>query len=169
MDHVHNHSGYRQQNKIQLSCLFFLFAVAGCSNANTDHRSYAELVENLGGKVRVHLEFSGSEVTDADLAGLDFPDTVWSISLRETEITDEGARELIRAKNLEHANLQHTQLTDAAAEIFQQMPRLWQVNPDCPNVSREGFNRIVLHSRNVKPKDKTMYQQIPRLPEKYTK
>lgn len=140
--------------------------MAGCSGPVEDHGQYAAMVENLGGKVRVHLEFSGSSVTDAELADLDFPDTVWSISLRETEITDEGARELIRAKNLEHANLQHTQLTDAAAEIFQQMPRLWRVNPDCPNVSREGFNRIVLQSRNVKLEDKTMYQQIPRLPKK---
>ena len=165
MDHVHNHLAFRQQTNFQLSCLFFLFAVAGCSNANTDHRSYAERVENLGGTVRVHLDFSGSEITDDELLSLDLPETVFSISLRETPITNEGIAALVKVTNLENLNLQHTQITDAAEDTFKQMPRLWRVNPDCENVSLEAFNRIVLTSREKQKtlSDRKIYQQIPRL------
>ena len=78
--------------------------MGGCSGPAEDHRKYAAMVENLGGTVRVHLDFSGCEITDDELLSLDLPETVFSISLRETPITNEGIAALIKVKNLENMN-----------------------------------------------------------------
>jgi hypothetical protein len=99
---------------------------------------YDELVSQFGGRVEVHLNFAGSQITDADLARLEFPLAVRGIDLSRTSITDQGVAELLRAKGLERIVLTNTPVTDRSLEYFQQMPNLLHTDLDQSKVSVEG-------------------------------
>jgi len=97
---------------------------------------YGQTVAEAGGEVHIHLEFSRTDISDDDLANLQFPDTVRSISLHHTNITDQGVAELKRAKNLERVNLASTKITEAAVDHLKEIPNLWQAEITSPGVSQ---------------------------------
>ena len=77
----------------------------GCSDPITDHEAYAALIKEKGGRLYAHLDLKGTPITDRDLQNLVFPDTIHSISVSHTGITDKGSDELARCKNLERLDL----------------------------------------------------------------
>jgi len=115
-------------------------AVVGC-NGSPDgvatENTYGQDISRLGGEVQIHLEFGRTAITDEDLAKVEFPDTVRSISLHHTEITDKGVAELKRASRLETIDLSNTKITDAAVQVLMEMPHLWQAEVLSPGVSPE--------------------------------
>ena len=99
---------------------------------------YADEIRSLDGELQLYLDFEQSGITDDDLAALPLPDTVRSISLRDTAITDRGVAELIRAKNLERLNLQGTKITDGAIDHLTQIHRLFELNVGSTGLSEDG-------------------------------
>lgn len=91
---------------------------------------YQDIISRFGGQAEVHLDFSGTAITDGDLARLPLPETVRSIDLSRTQIGDAGLAHLRRAARLERLSLQGTQVTAAAASILKEMPYLWEVGLD---------------------------------------
>jgi Leucine-rich repeat (LRR) protein len=148
----------------QAICLLIFATTIGCGD--TSHREYAQLINDLGGEIHVHVELGGTEITDSDLASLDFPDTVRSIALCDSAISDAGARELIRGSNLEQIDLTNTQITDAALEDLKQLPRLCIVNIASPGVSPGAFGKIrfFVSERMVTITQRSPIQPLPRLP-----
>ncbi len=68
---------------------------AGCGG------NYQQAVQDFGGKAVMRVDLSNTEVTDDDLAAMDFPDTLREISLANTEITDRGVEHLQQFENLD--------------------------------------------------------------------
>lgn len=100
------------------------------------HR-YQDIISRFGGQAEVHLDFSGTAITDGDLARLPLPETVRSIDLSRTQIGDAGLTHLRRAARLERLSLQGTKVTAAAASILKEMPYLWEVGLDQSQVPIE--------------------------------
>jgi len=98
---------------------------------------YQDLVQSLGGRAEVHLDFSRTAITDGDLVNLPLPDTVRSIDLSVTQIGDAGLKHLLRGRRLERLNLSGTQVTAAGTETLKQMPYLYSVNLDQSQVPLE--------------------------------
>lgn len=138
-----------------------LGAVVGCSAAKHDnnddidrpkHRSvFGDKIHAIDGEVQIHLDFSGSAISDDDLAAIPFPDTVRSISLRDTKVTDRGVLQLQRARNLEKLDLGNTQVTNQILDILADIASLRTVYVTSPNYSQDNQEklRVVLarHSR----------------------
>jgi len=103
---------------------------SGCGS-----RNYEKTVESLDGKTVIRIDLSNTKVTDTDLAGIEFPDSLQAISLANTAITDVGVKTLLDAKNLEQVDLENTQITPASMEILEQLPKLQVVNIAGENVS----------------------------------
>ena len=141
-------------------------AVGGCGENTSSHNNYAQLVAKLGGELHAHVELGGTQISNDELARLELPDTVRSISLRDSAITDLGAAELKRGLNLERIDLTNTQITDAALEDLKQMPRLWVVDVAAPNVSPEAFGeiRFFVDRRSSSIKHRCSFTTLPRLP-----
>jgi len=95
-------------------------------------------VESLGGYANLEVDFSWSEISDDDLARMRVPDTVRSVSLANTRITDKGLSALTDLSNLEQINLMNTDVTDEGLEHLKESPRLWQVHLAGSKVSQEG-------------------------------
>jgi hypothetical protein len=138
---------------ILLCCL--ICALAGCSSTSHDNittqvDSYGKLIEDLGGKSKVMLDFSDSAITDADLAALPLPESVRGIDLSRTKVTDEGIASLTRAQNLEELVLIEVRITDASVEHLLAMPNLWNVRFDRVEISRQKMLELnkVLTERN---------------------
>ena len=136
----------------------------GCGG--TSHTDFAQQVRDLGGTMHVHVEFGGTDITDGDLVTLDFPDTVRSVSLCDTSITDAGARELAKGLNIEQIDLTNTKITDFALENLREMPRLWMMNAASPEVSPQAFGKIrfFLSDRMLKIQERSPILALPRLP-----
>ena len=150
------------------ACLLAMVVCSGgCGgDASSNHTVYAQLVTKLGGELHAHVELGGTQISDDELARLELPDTVRSISLRDSAITDLGAAELKRGLNLERVDLTNTQITDAALEDLKQMPRLWVVDVAAPNVSPEAFGKIrfFVDRRSSSIKRRCSFAALPRLP-----
>ena len=99
-------------------------------------------IEAIDGELQIHLDFSNSAITDNDLLAFPFPDSVRSISLRGTGISDRGVRELQRAKNLERVDLRGTQATDKVAETLKGLPRLWEANVGSTKMTAKGQRQL---------------------------
>jgi len=147
-----------------IGLLTFATSLIGCGG--TSHSDYAQIINDLGGEVHVHVELGGTAITDSDLASLDFPDTVRSISLRDTAVTDVGATELTRGFNIERVDLTNTQITDDAMKDLKQMSRLWVVDVAAPNVSPQAFGKIrfFVSDRMLTIDQRSPIQPLPRLP-----
>ncbi|MDG2409622.1 MAG: hypothetical protein P8M53_11490 [Pirellulales bacterium] len=147
---------------------YSLTAMIGCGG--TSHTDYAQDVRDLGGTMHVHVELGGTKITDADLASLDFPDTVRSISLCDTSISDTGAQELGRGLNIEQIDLTNTKITDASLEELRNIPRLCVVNVASPGVSPQAFGKIrfFISDRMIKIPGRSPIQPLPRLPSEPT-
>lgn len=86
-----------------------------------------ESVSSLGGEARLHLDFSGSSLTDADLATLPFLDVATEVDLSNTKVTNEGLTHLVKAERLELLNLESTAVSDEGIETLKKLPRLCEV------------------------------------------
>ena len=143
---------------------YSLTGLIGCGG--TSHTDFAQQVRDLGGTMHVHVDFGGTEITDGDLATLEFPDTVRSVSLCDTIISDAGAQELTRGPNIEQVDLTNTKITDLALESMREMPRLCTVNVASPEVSPQAFGKIrfFLSDRMLKIQGRSPILPLPRLP-----
>ncbi len=70
------------------------------------------------------LEFNRPSFTDADLAALPNLDRVETLALLGTGVTDEGFRELSRARALNEISIISDELSDVAIEVLAQLPAL---------------------------------------------
>ncbi|MDG2207515.1 MAG: hypothetical protein P8K78_06390 [Pirellulales bacterium] len=139
--------------------------LSGCRR--TGHDTYAQRVHDLGGTMHVHVDLAGTQITDSDLISLDFPDTLRSISLADSAITDQGARELMRGVNLEQIDLTNTQITDAILDKLKSLPRLCIANVASENVSPQAFGniRFFLSDRLLDIDQRSSLQPLPRMPQ----
>ena len=144
--------------------LFLTVSLVGCSG--TSHDDYAQLIEGLDAKIHVHVDLSGTAITDEDLSAMEFPDSIRSMSLRDTAITDKGVMELSRCPTLERLDLSNTQITDAVLETLTKLRHLWIVNIASPDVSPKVFGQMrSLSSDKIPPVDKRSFvRPLPRLP-----
>ena len=136
---------------LTLSCLAIgCCLLSGCDE--TESRSapvsesvddYRLSVKNAGGKMKVHLDFGGADVTDETLAKMDFPDAVTSIDLSSTAITDDGVKHLQRAAGLEELRIANTEISDAAIEHLTALEHLWLVDADQSKISRKGQLKLI--------------------------
>ena len=139
------------------------FGSSGCSESHTGH---AQAVENLGGTLIAHLEFSYSGISDEDLTDLYFPETVRSISLRQTGITDIGLAELGRAPMLKQVDLTSTNITDEGLLSLADFPNLETAEVIGPGVSRVGYKKFTatLMNRMSNLRPLPLLNAIPRIP-----
>ena len=139
------HSNFPRAHLVAFCTLLAIICTCisgGCSDPVTDHESYAALIEKKGGRLYAHLDLKGTPITDRDLQNLVFPDTVHSISISHTGITDEGSNELSRCKNLERLDLTNTKITDATLEFLEQLPNLRVAHVMNLQVSRDQFEQL---------------------------
>lgn len=83
--------------------------------------------ESLGGRYntsRESLDLFGSQVTDQDLALIEFLPEVERINLGKTKITDAGLVSLAGLAGLRQLNLANTQVTDEGLSNLKEVPRL---------------------------------------------
>ena len=153
--------------RLHLLFAIILFASQGCGgDASRNHETYANLVTSMQGQIHAHLELGYTEVGDHELAELALPDTIRSVSLCGTKISDAGIAELMRAENLEQLNLNETGATDNATDILKQLPRLWMVDIATENISPATFGQIrfFLKERVAKIGNRSSIFPLPRLP-----
>lgn len=101
--------------------------------------SYGDVIARHGGHVEISLSFASTDLSDGDLATVEFPNSVRSIDLSRTQITDAGLVHLKRAHNLVRVILNETQITDAGLDQLKQIETIATVDlTNCPNVSREA-------------------------------
>ena len=141
--------------------------IGGCSNrAIESHDQYADLVADMGGQIHAHLDFTGTEITDEDLQNLEFADTVRSISLSHTAITNRGVVELERARNLEQIDLTSTEITDEVLPLIKEQPKVWKATIIALNISREAFEELsgYLNQRHAEAGHPLPMKSFSRLP-----
>ena len=135
--------------------LAIALTIAGCGGSDVEaQNSYEAQVRSLGGKARLQLDFSSSDITDEDLKNLDFPETLVEINLSNTSITDEGVAELKRAGKLEVVVLAHTKITSKSIEHLKELPNLNQANIASGNITREELLELVKYLNAKLPPDK---------------
>ena len=142
--------------------------IVGCSGRPLEnHEQYAALVAGMGGEIHAHLEFKGSTLSDEDLQNLEFADTVRSISLSHTPITDAGVAELRRATNLEHVDLTSTKITNETFALLKELPKLRGADVIALNVSREGVEELSghLNQRHAEAGYRLSRRAFPRVPD----
>ena len=89
---------------------------------------YVDAVHRVGGQYSASLSFSGIGLTDDDLAALELPQSVTSLDLSRTKVTDAGLAHLKRFPQLTTVNLAHNDsLTDAALDHLLALPNLTKV------------------------------------------
>ena len=142
-----------------------LLLLSGCGR--TGHDTYAQRVHDLGGTMHVHVDLAGTQIRDSDLISLDFPDTLRSISLADSAITDQGARELLRGVNLEQIDLTNTKITDDTLDKLKSLPRLCIANVASEDVSPQAFGniRFFLSDRLLDIDQRSSLQPLPRMPQ----
>ncbi len=142
----------RLLSHLVLSCLTLASCplLCGCNEAESRSAPVSESVDgyrlsvqNAGGKMKVHLDFNGADVTDEMLAKMNFPDAVTSIDLSSTAITDAGVKHLQRAAGLEELRIANTEISDAAIEHLKQLEHLWLVDADQSKISRKGQLKLI--------------------------
>ena len=140
---------YRYRTLIWLLS-FATLPFSGCSCSGVSSQNdYADNVRDLGGKAELKIDFSKSDVTDDDLKGMDFPDTLVEINLANTAITDEGVAELKRANNLNSVVLAHTQITEKSIDHLKEMPNLRSANIANKKIP---FDRIMEFTKHLNTK-----------------
>jgi hypothetical protein len=72
--------------------------------------------------IAVNLE--GTQVTDSDLNGMNWPMTVWWLDLSSTRITDATLVHVARLRKLRHLGLHHTRVTDSGLACLKELPNL---------------------------------------------
>ena len=89
------------------------------------------------------LEFEGPSFTDADLKALPNLDKVEMLTLLDTAVTDDGCRELLRARALVEIAIISDKVTDKAVGVFAQLPALrsLQVHRG-PRIGDEGLRYL---------------------------
>ncbi len=116
--------------------------------------------------MHVHVDLGGTAITDEDLISLDFPETLRSISLRDSTISDAGVQELIRGTNIEQIDLTNTQITDASLDALMKLPRLYVGNVASSDINPEAFGkfRFFISDRTQSIDNKSPIFPLPRLP-----
>lgn len=114
--------------------IFFLFFFQfGCGS------NYERAVDGFGGKTKITVDLSNTELTDDDLAGIDFPVALRELSLENTGITDRGVEHLEQLENLEFVNLNNTQVTNATLELLKNFPNLRSASVTTDNVGVKEY------------------------------
>jgi|TARA_B100001964_G_C13863907_1_gene435655 hypothetical protein len=129
--------------------VFFLVSLQlGCGG------NYQQAVQDFGGKAVMRVDLSNTEVTDDDLAAMDFPDTLREISLANTEITDRGVEHLQQFENLEFINLNNTKITNASLALLKQFENLRSANVTTDTVDvKENKDFLRFMGRRIGNKD----------------
>tara|TARA_B100000959_G_C14753127_1_gene530054 strand:+ start:178 stop:681 length:504 start_codon:yes stop_codon:yes gene_type:complete len=121
---------------------------AGCGG------NYQQAVQDFGVKAVMRVDLSNTEVTDDDLAAMDFPDTLREISLANTEITDRGVEHLQQFENLEFINLNNTKITNASLALLKQFENLRSANVTTDTVDvKENKDFLRFMGRRIGNKD----------------
>jgi len=140
---------------VLLVALAILFSGCSCSGVSSQN-NYADNIRDLGGKAELKIDFSKSDITDADLEGMDFPDTLVEINLSNTDITDDGVAELKRANNLNSVILAHTQITEKSIDHLKEMPNLRSANIANKSIPFESIMKFTKHLNTKRPTEKQL-------------
>ena len=130
-------------------CLAILLAAGGCessaANSPLDHTKDGQsaAVEAAGGRMEIHLDFSGTGITDVDLATLPLSASATSIDLSNTKITNDGLKHLKRLKQLEKIRIAGTQISDEGIATLMELDNLWLVDADQSQISRKGQLKLI--------------------------
>jgi len=90
--------------------------------------AYAATAQEYGGRVEMHLNFSGTSLTDDELAEIPLGPHTRSIDLSGTKVTDAGLVHLKKCTRLRTLELVDLPITDAGLEHLRDFAELEQVN-----------------------------------------
>ena len=131
------------------------FGMLGCSGAS----GTVAAIEKLGGKVAVddsrpdrpvvQVDFSGTQVTDADLHVLEGLDRLQYLDLSSTKVTDAGLVKIKGLKSLHTLSLMFTPVTERGLDELSGLPNLRVLLLSNENLSRKGFERLMRTMPNV--------------------
>ena len=131
----------------RLAILVALAFICGCSNEKEqpkqpvagDNRRDAKMepTDSPFSDER-SLEFDGPSFTDASLKALPHLDKIEVLTPANTAVTDEGCRELLRARSLVEIAIISDEITDRGLLAIQNLPQVWSLILDGTAVSDEG-------------------------------
>ena len=131
------------------------FGMLGCSGASV----MVAAIEKLGGKVAVddsspdcpvvEVDFSGTQITDADLDVLKGLDRLEYLDLSDTRVTDAGLVKVKELKSLDTLSLMFTPVTERGLDELSALPNLRVLLLTNENLSRKGFARLMRTMPNV--------------------
>ncbi|MDP7267974.1 MAG: hypothetical protein QF408_07350 [Pirellulales bacterium] len=113
--------------------------------------NFGEQIEKVGGRIRISLDFSYTQLSDDDLSKVELPEYLTELDLTATAITDAGVAHLLEAKNLEKIDLSRTFVTSACLETLRQLPRLQSANLNGTDISPEEQLEMVRFFRSRRP------------------
>jgi hypothetical protein len=90
--------------------------------------AYDATAQEYGGTVEMHLNFSGTSLTDDELAEIPLGPHTRSIDLSGTKVTDAGLAHLKKCTRLKTLSLVDLPITDAGLEHLRDFAELEQVN-----------------------------------------
>lgn len=130
----------------RLFALLFGFAfIFGCNNANERPKEPAADAKPMGGPSMDEggLEFEGPSFTDADLKALPNLEKVEMLTLVDTAVTDDGCRELLRARALVEIAIMSDKISDKTLAVLAQLPALrsLQIHRG-PKIGDEGLRHL---------------------------
>lgn len=125
------------------------------SKVSASQKEAAKALEALGGEVQINeedadplilaVDFSNSQVTDADLAQLQELPSIGILDFTNTAITDEGLKHLAKYPNLVILTLSDTKVTDegiAQVASFTSLRRLTLLNLPVTDASIEHLKAL---------------------------
>jgi len=113
--------------------------------------NFGEQVEKVGGRIRITLDFSYTQLSDDALAKVELPEYLTELDLTATAITDAGVAHLLEADNLEKIDLSRTFITAACLETLRKLPRLQSANLNGTDISPEEQLEMVRFLRSRPP------------------
>jgi internalin A len=136
----------------RLAILVALAFICGCSNEKEqpkqpvagDNRRDAKMepTDSPFSDER-SLEFDGPSFTDASLKALPHLDKIEVLTLANTAVTDEGCRELLRARSLVEIAIISDEITDDTLAVLAQLPSLRSLQiHHGPKIGDEGLEHL---------------------------
>ncbi len=113
--------------------------------------NFSEQIEKVGGRIRITLDFSYTQLSDDDLSKVELPEYLTELDLTATAITDAGVVHLLEAKNLENIDLSRTFVTSECLETLQKLPRLQSANLNGTDISPDEQLEMVRFFRSRRP------------------
>jgi len=90
-----------------------------------------------------YLDLMGTRVCDESLKNIERLSGLYAISLRDTDVSDDGVAHLVPLKNLMAVNLVRSDVTGRCFEYLARLPKLEFLSAHSTNISCAGVGRLV--------------------------